>query len=179
MSGHNKWSSIKHKKGINDQKRSKIFSKFAKLIAIAARDGADLEKNMKLKAVIDQARSFNMPKDNIDRAIKKASDKDASQLKEVTIQAIGPESVAIVIEAVTDNTNRTISELKNILFKHNAKMAEPNSLNWMFKDKKPLYPVTPQNDSTNKQLEALFEELDDHDDVNDIYSNLSLPEMQG
>ncbi|MDO8608926.1 MAG: YebC/PmpR family DNA-binding transcriptional regulator, partial [bacterium] len=135
MSGHNKWSSIKHKKGLEDAKLSKIFSKFTKLISIAARKNPDPTTNASLKSVMDQARSVNMPKDNIERAIKKANEKNSVELKEIIIQAIGPSSIALIIEAITDNSNRTINEVKAILNKHNAKMAEAGSLDWMFEKK--------------------------------------------
>lgn len=182
MSGHSKWSSIKHKKGITDAKRSKEFSKIAKLLSIAARDGADPASNHRLQAVIDRARKANMPNDNIERAIKKAAEKDAASLHEVTIQAMGPEGVAIIVEAITDNTNRTISELKTILQKNNAKMASEGSLAYMFDKLKTnegfewvaKYPVEVADEAGKGKVIELLETLDDNDDVESVYSNLQI-----
>src|SRR3990167_1904563 len=103
MSGHSKWSQIKHKKGISDQKRGQLFSKLAKKISIVAREGADPASNYKLQSVIDEARTANMPKENIDRAIKRASEKEAAALNEFVIQAMGQGGIAMVIEGITDN----------------------------------------------------------------------------
>lgn len=173
MSGHSKWSQIKHRKEISDQKKGQIFSKLAKKISIAARQGTDPSMNYKLQSAIEEARGFNMPKDNIERAIKKASEKGAATLENVIIQAMGLASVAIVIEAITDNKNRTIGEIKNILTKNEAKMVPENSLNWMFdKNWKPHNPIESIDPTAGRKLEKLFEELDNHDDVENIYSNL-------
>ena len=135
MSGHSKWSQIKNKKGLSDQKRGQLFSKLSKKLSLAVKDGADPSTNYRLQAVIDEAKSVNMPKDNIERAIKKAGDKGTASLKELTIQVMGPGSVAIVIEAITDNANRTLGEIKTILNKNEVKMAEEGSLDWMFSKK--------------------------------------------
>lgn len=175
MSGHSKWSQIKHQKGIADQKKGQIFSKMAKKISIAAKDGADPAANYRLQAAIDEARSFNMPKDSIDRAVKRASEKDAQSLDRVVIQAMGPGSAAIAIEAITDNRNRTINEIKNILFKNDAKMVPENSLNWMFDRSWNAHsPIELTDPAIKTKLEKLFEELDDQDDVENIYSNANL-----
>jgi len=166
MSGHSKWSQIKHKKGITDQKRGQLFSKLSKVITLAARKGSDPKMNTALANAIEQARNMNMPNENIDRAIKKVSDKSAAQLEEILIEAIGPGGVALQIKGVTDNKNRTIAEIKKILLGHRAKMVQPGSINWMF--------ATPSliDESTQAQLDKLFEALDDQDDVDDVVSNL-------
>jgi len=175
MSGHSKWSQIKHKKGISDQKKGQLFSKLAKKISIVARDGADPSVNFKLQAVIDEARGFNMPKDNIDRAIKKASEKGAAALDRIIIQAMGPLGIAVVIEAITDSHNRTISEIKNILAKNEIRMVPEHSLNWMFdKDWNPHSPVELFDLNLKSKIEKLFNELDDQDDVENIHSNANL-----
>jgi len=132
MSGHSKWSTIKHKKSLNDQKRSQIFSKISKIISIAAKDDPDPSSNSKLKSAMEKARAVNMPNVNIERAIKKASDKDAAQLTQIQLEIIGPSQVAIIVEAITDNANRTLSEIKQILIKNGAKLAEPGAISWMF-----------------------------------------------
>jgi YebC/PmpR family DNA-binding regulatory protein len=166
MSGHSKWSTIKRKKGATDQKRGQLFSKLSKNITLAARNGTDPRTNTSLANTIEQARSENMPKENIERAIKKVSDKSAAQLQEVVVEAIGPGGVALRIKAVTDNSNRTISEIKKILTDHTSKMVSPGSISWMFNS-----PVT-INSNEHLQLENLFEALDNQDDVDDVDSNL-------
>ncbi len=165
MSGHSKWSSIKHKKGVTDQKRGQLFSKLSKNITLAARNGSDPKSNIALANAIEQARTMNMPKDNIDRAIKKVSDKSAAQLQEIVVEAIGPGGVALRIKGVTDNSNRTISEVKRILADHNSKMVQPGSISWMFNAPVTLEP------SDQEKLEALYEALDDQDDIDDVVSN--------
>lgn len=176
MSGHSKWSSIKHKKGIADQKRGQLFSKLSKLISIAARRGTDPETNSELKNTIERAKSFNMPSDNIQRAIKRVSDKDAAQLEELQIEAMGPNSIAFIIQAITDNRNRTISELKNILNKYNIKMVTQNSLLWMFEQKgtvfNPKAPLSVDDPSIKDKIYKFIDEIIDHEDVKEIYSNL-------
>ena len=136
MSGHSKWSKIKRQKGAEDAKRANVFTKLAKNIVVAAKNGADPNTNFKLKMAIDQARTANMPKDNIQRAIDRGSGKsDEGQLEEAVYEAFGPAGVALLIETATDNKNRTISSVKAALTKHGGSMGGPNSVNWMFKRK--------------------------------------------
>lgn len=176
MSGHSKWSQIRHKKGIADQKKGLVFSKFSKLISIAARKGADPEKNFELKNIIERAHAVNMPKDSIERAIKRVSDKSRAQLEELTIEAMGPESIALIITAITDNKNRTITEIKNVLNEHQYKMATPGSTMWMFDRKSqdfvPKYPLEGLNENTKINLEKILEKLDENDDIQEVYDNL-------
>lgn len=140
---------------------------------MAAREGADPATNYKLQAIIDEARSFNMPKDNIEHALKRADEKENMALNEVTVQAIGPASVALVIKGLTDNKNRTINEIKNILSKNEAKMVPENSLNWMFdKNNEPVTPLEIAEQSALEKINKLLEELGDQDDVEEVYSNL-------
>ncbi len=165
MSGHSKWSQIKHKKGITDKKRSNVFSKLSKLISIAARDGADPAANHKLQTVIERARAANMPKDNIERAIKKANDKDTSELKEIIIQAVGPQSSAFIILAITDNSNRTINEIRHLLGTHDIKMAAEGSLDWMFEKKGVIRLSDPQlNEAKELRLIELGAEDIQHEE---------------
>ena len=167
MSGHSKWSQIKHKKGITDKKKGQLFSKLSKLISLAARKGTNPETNLELKNTVDHARSFNMPNDNIDRAIKRVADKSATQLEELSIEAIDPGGIALKIKAITDSRNRTISEIKNILSDNNTKMVTPGSISWMFGQ-----PIAIDNPEQQKQIDKLLEDLDDHDDVEDVVLNL-------
>ncbi|MBI2635095.1 MAG: YebC/PmpR family DNA-binding transcriptional regulator [Parcubacteria group bacterium] len=176
MSGHSKWSTIKHKKALTDAKKSKVFSKISSLITIAARKGGDPDKNPSLRAVIEKAREVNLPKENIERAVKRGTGEIAgAELTEVTYGAFGPGGVAILITAITDNKNRTLGEIKKILSEHNAKFAEIGSLQWMFRregaDWIPNAPVKIENEDVKKELSALYEALDEQQDVNEIYDN--------
>jgi|SRR3989344_4741896 len=167
MSGHSKWSQIKHKKGITDKKRGQLFSKLSKIISLAAKKGVHPQSNLELKNAIDNAKSYDMPNDNIERAIKKVSDKSANQLEELSIEAIGPGGIALRIKVITDSHNRTISEIKNILSDHSSKMVPPGSIAWMFSQ-----PKVTGDESIQDEITKLFEALDDNDDVEDVSSNL-------
>jgi len=176
MSGHSKWSSIKHKKALTDAKRSKVFSKISSLISIAARHGGDPDKNPSLRAAIEKAHEVNLPKENIERAIKRGSGEiGGAAIEEVTYGAFGPGGVAILIMVITDNRNRALMEIKKILAEHNAKFAELNSIQWMFRregaDWIPNNPIKIEDENVKKELEALYEALDDAQDVSEIYSN--------
>lgn len=176
MSGHSKWSTIKHKKALTDAKRSKVFSKIASVVTIAARKGGDPDKNPTLRTVIEKAREVNMPKENIDRAIKRGTGELAGvALEEVTYGAFGPGGVAILITAITDNKNRTLSEIKQIINAHNAKFAEINSIQWMFRrdgpDWIPNSTVEINDENIKKELDTLYEDLDEQQDTSEIYDN--------
>lgn len=176
MSGHSKWSTIKHKKALTDAKKSKVFSKVASLITIAARKGSDPDKNPTLRAIVEKAREVNLPKENVERAIKRGTGEIAgAELFEVTYGAFGPGNVAILITAITDNKNRTLAEIKQILLEHNAKFAEVSSLQWMFRregaDFIPNTPLKMEDENIKKELSALYEALDEQADVSEIYSN--------
>lgn len=134
MSGHNKWSQIKHKKGITDAKRGTIFSKLVREVMIAAKTGGQgTDSNIRLRAAVERARAMGVPKDNIERAINRGSGGAQDlELKEFLYEATGPGGVAILIEGITDSTNRTISEIKHLLSTHAGKIAEPGSLLWNF-----------------------------------------------
>jgi len=241
MSGHNKWANIKVRKGAMDKKRGKIFSKMAKFIEISARKGGDPVTNPSLRMAIDKARSYNMPNDNIQRAIKKGTgeNKDGAQLEEVIYEAYGPEGSQLILEIITDNKNRSISEVRHILDTHDGRLAENGSVKWNFNqmgviriDKNKIFkPIEelelslidvgaedikitegileiktlPENLEKTKEtikkenveieesglewiaknevnvsekekdkIEKLFEALDENDDVNEIYSNVTL-----
>lgn len=134
MSGHNKWSSIKHKKQKADAARGKIFSRLVKEISVAAREGGgDVETNARLRVAVETAKSHNMPSDNIDRAIKRGTGAlEGITYDEMTYEAYGPGGVAIIIEVLTDNKNRTAAEIRHILSKHGGHLGSRNSVAYMF-----------------------------------------------
>jgi YebC/PmpR family DNA-binding regulatory protein len=135
MSGHSKWHSIKHKKAARDAKRGKLFTKLIKEITVAARmGGGDINANPRLRTAVLAARAQSMPNDNIERAIKKGSGElGGVQLEEVTYEGYGPGGVAIMVEALTDNRNRLVSELRFIFSKHGGSLGEAGCVGWMFK----------------------------------------------
>jgi YebC/PmpR family DNA-binding regulatory protein len=137
MSGHSKWAQIKHKKAATDAKKSANFSKLTALITVAAREkGGDSNTNPKLRMAVEKAHSFNMPAENIERAIKKGTGElEGIIIEELFIEAYGPNGKPILITAVTDSKNRTISEIKHLLSKHEGKMAGSGSVKWMFEEK--------------------------------------------
>jgi len=138
MSGHSKWSTIKRKKGAIDSKRGKIFTKLIKEVTLAARlGGGDIEGNARLRAAVLAAKEENMPKDNIDRAIKKGTGELAggAAYEEVTYEGYGPAGVAVIVEVMTDNKNRTVAEVRHILSKYGGNLGENGCVAWMF-DKK-------------------------------------------
>jgi YebC/PmpR family DNA-binding regulatory protein len=173
MSGHSKWSQIKHKKGAADAKRSKAFSQLSRAITLAAREnGSDPALNAQLRSAIESAQAANMPKDTIQRAITKATSNE-EQLSRVLYEAYGPAGVAIIIEGITDNNNRTFAEVRKILESHNAKMA-PGGASWAFvKDDTGWKPTTtvPADKTARAQLDALIETLEEHDDVQAVHTN--------
>jgi YebC/PmpR family DNA-binding regulatory protein len=135
MSGHSKWSSIKHKKGAADVKRGKLFSKLSRAIIVAARDGGpDPAANLALQNAIEKARSYSMPKDNIDRAIAKGSgaDADASTFETVVYEGYGPSGVAVIVEALTDNRNRTAGEVRHTFAKNDGNLGTSGAVAWLF-----------------------------------------------
>jgi len=136
MSGHSHWHGIRHKKELEDKKRGKIFSKLSRMIQVAAREGADPETNPKLRQALEEAKSFNMPKENIERAIKRGSGElEGEKLEEIIYEGFGPGGIALIIEGITDNKNRTLNEIKQILQKYNGKLANSGAVKWMFERK--------------------------------------------
>jgi len=153
MSGHNKWSTIKHKKGAADAKRGKIFTKIIKEITVAAKlGGGDPAGNPRLRSAIDKAKGENMPKDNIERAIKKGTGElEGVNYEEIVYEGYGPGGVAVLVECMTDNRNRTVGEVRSTFTKCNGNMGETGCVSWMF-DKKGLIVVGKDAD-----FEKLFE----------------------
>jgi len=137
MSGHSKWSTIKRKKGAEDAKRGKIFTRLARDITVAAREGGgDPDSNPTLRTAVDKARGANMPKDNIERAIKKGTGELAGgNLEEITYEAYGPHGIPILIKCMTDNRNRTLAEIRKVLNRQGGNLAEAGAVSWMFDTK--------------------------------------------
>ena len=135
MSGHSKWSTIKRKKAANDAKRGAIFTRLAREIALAAREGGgDIEVNFSLRLAVDKAKAENMPKDNIERAIRRGTgeDKDGAALEQIMYEGYAPNGIALIIEVVTDNRNRTVADIRHILTKSNGNLGEAGSVSWQF-----------------------------------------------
>jgi YebC/PmpR family DNA-binding regulatory protein len=241
MSGHSKWSTIKHKKGAADAKRGKLFTRIIKEMTVAARlGGGDAEGNPRLRAAVAEAKANNMPKDNIERAIKRGTGElEGATYEEVTYEGYGPGGVAIIVEALTDNTNRTTPEIRHTFEKHGGNLGTPGSVRFQF-EKKGYFAVektavgedklmeialeagaddlqtddadafeiytTPENfepvrqalesnkvatveaklgmipanyvtvdEQKSKQIMRLLEILDDHDDVQNVWSNFDIP----
>src|SRR5664279_1489145 len=143
MSGHSKWKTIKRQKGANDQKRGQIFTKLSNAISIAVREGggvADPESNFRLRLAIEAARSANMPKENIERAIERAANKQGSGLEEAVYEGFGPGGFSVIVEAFTDNKQRTVAEVKNIFNKNGGNIGSQGSVMYQF-DKKGMVMV--------------------------------------
>ena len=137
MSGHSHFKTVKATKDANDAKKGKIFSKLGRVITIAAKEkGGDIALNVKLKGAIERAKEFNMPKENIERAIKKGTGELAGEsLESISFEGFGPGQIAIIIEGITDNKNRTLGEIKGILSQHDSKMSGEGAVKWMFERK--------------------------------------------
>jgi len=173
MSGHSKWSTIKHQKAIEDNKRGAVFTKIAKKIHIAVKKGGsgDINGNPFLRACVDEARAVNMPMENINRAVEKGLGVGgANNAEEVVYEAYSRDGVGILITAVTDNHNRTAAELNSVLNKHEAKLGGPGSVSYM-RSILPL-PTIKLDDEASGRVEELLEALGDLDDVVDVWSNL-------
>ncbi len=178
MSGHSHWAGIKHKKGIADQKRGKIFSKLLIAITVAAKGEPNPDFNPRLRDAVLKAKENSVPADNINRAIKRASE-SAEALDELMMEAYGPGGTAILIEAATDNRNRTVAEVKQILGELDGKWAEPGSVRWAFEALpaaqggwQAKFPQSVSLEDTQK-LQTLIKALEEHDDVQHVYTNVS------
>ncbi len=179
MSGHSKWSSIKHKKAKEDAKKGKVFTRIIKEITIATRlGGKDPMSNPRLRLAIDKAKSNNMPSDNIERAIKKgAGELPGVTYEEFTYEAYGPGGAAILIEVVTDNKNRTVSELRHLLSKYGGNLAETGSVSWMF-EKKGFITIPRSAVDEDALLEIVLEAGgEDMKAEGDVYEIITEPEQ--
>lgn len=176
MSGHSKWATIKRAKGIADVKRGKIFSKLAKEISAAAkRGGSNPDSNPTLRTAIEKAHSYNMPKENIERATATAS--SAQALEEGVYEGYGPMGTAFMVKILTDNKNRTLSEIRRIFENHGGKLGEAGSAAYIFTDpENPTFTIPVADSETAKKILSLANELDEHDDVQEVYSNFDIPD---
>jgi YebC/PmpR family DNA-binding regulatory protein len=180
MSGHSKWAQIKRAKGANDAKRGQLFTKLGREIATAAREGADPAANARLRLAIQRARDANMPMDTIDRAIKRAAGGgDAANFQEVSYEGYGPNGVAILVEALTDNRNRAAAEIRSVFSRHGGNLGESGSVRWIF-DEKGMIVAEPEgldpDDVALMAIDAGAEDVQIADGAIVIYTEVTLLE---
>ena len=179
MSGHSKWHTIKHKKGALDAKRGKIFTKMIKEITVATRTGAsgDVDSNARLRKAVSDAKAQNMPNDTIDRAIKRGmGEGEGANYDEVTYEGYGPNGVAVMVEAMTDNRNRTVAEIRHIFSKNGGNMGESGSVGWMF-DKKGYIVVDKAAKGEDELFEIVIEAgADDMQDEGEVFEIFTTPD---
>ncbi len=179
MSGHNKWSKIKHKKAATDAVRSRIFSKHSRLITMESRLAQGDIHSFALSAVIERAKKDSMPKENIDRAVAKGKEVGGIELQQVLFEGFGPSGIAILISAVTDNNNRTAPEIRNIFTKAGFQLGAPGSAVWAFsKTDNGYIPTTPRiiSDYDGELLATFLEKIEEQEDVLDVYTSADEPE---
>jgi YebC/PmpR family DNA-binding regulatory protein len=182
VSGHSKWSSIKHKKGAADAKRGKLFSKLTRAIIVAAREGGgDPAGNLALQNAIEKARSYSMPKDNIDRAIAKGSgaDSDTSTFETVVYEGYGPSGVAVIVEALTDNRNRTAGEVRHTFAKNDGNLGGSGAVSWLFERRAVVLVPADGADEDELTLAAAEGGADDVARDGSVYQVLAAPEALG
>jgi transcriptional/translational regulatory protein YebC/TACO1 len=173
MSGHNKWSKIKNKKAVTDARKGKVYTKMAKIIGVEVKKANGDINAAGVQAAVRKAREYNVPNENIERALKKND--NAVQMESIIYEAYGPGGVAIIIEALTDNRNKAAGEIKHILAENNTALAAPGSASWAFTKSTeegyvPNMMVT-LSDEDGSKLEKLIDELDDNDEVQEVYTN--------
>src|SRR3954454_12155773 len=179
LSGHSKWSSIKHKKGAADAKRGKLFSKLSRAIIMAAKEGGpDPANNLALQNAIEKARSYSMPKDNIDRAIAKGSgaDADANAFEEIVYEGYGPEGVAVIVEALTDNRNRTAADVRHTFTKHGGNLGAAGAVAWQFERRGVVVVPSDGVDEEELLLAAAEGGADDVERDGDVFQVTSAPD---
>ena len=157
MSGHSKWSQIKRQKGVTDAKRGQLFTKLAREIIVAGRQGgANLESNFQLRLAVQKARDNNMPSENIERAIKRGSgEAEASTLIEVKLEGYGPNGIAILVEALTDNRNRAIQEVRRLFTRHGSSLGESGCVSWLFESRGVIIVESDASDAEEVALRAI------------------------
>jgi YebC/PmpR family DNA-binding regulatory protein len=174
MSGHNKWSKIKHKKGAEDAKRSKVFSRLSRVITAESKRVCGNLTSPSLVAVIEIAKKANVPKDTIERAIKKGTETGTLAMDPVTYEAYGPGGCAMIIEALTDNKNRTAPEIRHIFSKNGYELASPGAAAWAFTKVDGVWTPNTTVDLADEDLEklsALVDALEENDDVQEVFTN--------
>ena len=180
MSGHSKWSSIKHKKGAADAKRGQLFSKLSRAIIVAAKEGGgDPANNLALQNAIEKAKSYSMPRDNIDRAIAKGSgaDADADAFETIVYEGYGPEGIAVIVEALTDNRNRTAADVRHLFAKHGGNLGTAGAVAWQF-DRRGVVVVSAEGvDEDELFLAAADGGADDIDRDGGVFQITSAPEQ--
>ena len=172
MSGHSKWAKLKHTKGKTDAQKAKLFSKLVKIIGVELKMAKGDKNAPGVRNAIEKAQAANMPKDNIDRILSK---NDGLEMERVVYEAYGPGGTALVIEGYTDNKNRTVQEIKHLLSLHNGNFAQTGAAMWAFAKNaegklEPTMPVE-VNDEDGEKLNQLVDALEDHDDVNEVFTN--------
>lgn len=174
MAGHNKWSKIKHKKGAEDAKKSKIFSKLSKVITLESKKANGDVNSPSLATVIETAKKENMPKDTIERAVKKGLDNDVEMMDQVIYESYGPGGSAMIIEGLTDNKNRAAAEVRHILSKNGLELASQGAASWAFtKEGGEWIPsqTIELTDTDGEKLGDIIDALEDLDDVQGVYTN--------
>jgi YebC/PmpR family DNA-binding regulatory protein len=175
MSGHSKWSVIKRAKGITDARRSQVFTKLGHAVTVAARlGGPDPAMNFRLRLAIEKAKAASLPKDNIDRAIAKGAGTDGKQIEELTYEGFGPGGVALVIQTITDNHNRTVTELRTLLTKRGGNLGSENSVAWQFASKGVIRITAEQLTGKDKDALELAAIESGADDVQDDVEGLTI-----
>lgn len=172
MAGHSKWAKLKHTKGKTDAQKAKLFGKLVKIIGVELKKAGGDKTAPGVRSVVERALAANMPKDNIERALSKS---DNARLETVVYEAYGPGGCALVIEALTDNRNRTVQELKHLLSLHGGSLATPGAAMWAFTKAaegklEPMAPIELSDEDAQKMAD-LSDALEEHDDVNEVYSS--------
>jgi YebC/PmpR family DNA-binding regulatory protein len=178
MSGHSKWHTIKHKKGAADAKRGKIFTRLIKELTVAARaGGGDPDMNPRLRTIIVEAKASNMPRENIERAVRRGTGEEPGvSYEEITYEGYGPGGVAILIQTVTDNKNRTVGEIRHLLGKNNGNLAAENSVAWLFTRRGQVIVDKEQADEERLLSAALEAGAEDMNDDGSVWEIVSAPE---
>jgi len=177
MSGHNKWSQIKVAKGKTDAQKSKVFTMYAKIITMEAKKAKGDKNAPGLKTAIERAKAFNVPNDNIDRAIKKGMGAEANSIEEFIYEGYGPGGVAFLLEGITDSKNRTTQEVKHILSRNGGNLGLQGSVMWAFQKTADGYEaVSPMDisDDDMEKVQKLYGELEDYEDIRNIYVNVNI-----
>jgi len=175
MSGHSKWSQIKRQKGVTDAAKSRTFSRFARLITIESKKSGGNQTSPSLVSAVERAKAVNMPKENIERAIQKGTSKDAALLETVVYEFYGPGGVALIVDALTDNRNRTTQEIKHMISKAGHELGTPGGAAWAF-TKSPDGTFSPNEPlevlpEDEELLGVLLTQFDEHEDVQQVYTN--------